>query len=149
MRRAVRGEVLAEVPKGKRGGKRAKNGTQEPNQLCLAFVDPNTPAKLWEYAVARTYDALHRPPNTPAKLWEYAVLVTNADYKVEHIGQLYRDRADCENGFDELKNQWGWGGYSTQDIERCNLFRTGRSAGLQLVELVCPVQLWRRVNRGI
>lgn len=37
------------------------------------------------------------------------------------MGQFYRDRADCENGFDELKNQWGWGGYSTQDIERCNL----------------------------
>lgn len=37
------------------------------------------------------------------------------------MGQLYRDRADCENGFDQLKNQWGWGGYSTQDIERCNL----------------------------
>lgn len=37
------------------------------------------------------------------------------------MGQLYRDRADCENGFDELKNQWGWGGYTTQDIERCNL----------------------------
>ncbi|MBL8453601.1 MAG: hypothetical protein JNK97_12715, partial [Zoogloea sp.] len=29
--------------------------------------------------------------------------------------------ADCENGFDELKNQWGWGGYTTQDLERCNL----------------------------
>jgi hypothetical protein len=37
------------------------------------------------------------------------------------MGQLYRDRADCENGFDELKNQWGWGGYTTHDIERCNL----------------------------
>lgn len=57
----------------------------------------------------------------PVKLWEYAVLVTNTDYAVEAIGQLYRDRADCENGFDELKNQWGWGGYSTQDLERCNL----------------------------
>lgn len=57
----------------------------------------------------------------PVKLWEYAVLVTNADYDLEAIGQLYRDRADCENGFDELKNQWGWGGYSTQDLERCNL----------------------------
>jgi hypothetical protein len=22
--------------------------------------------------------------------------------------QLYRDRADAENGFDELKNQWGY-----------------------------------------
>ncbi len=57
----------------------------------------------------------------PVKLWEYTVLVTNADYTLEAIGQLYRDRADCENGFDELKNQWGWGGYTTRDLERCNL----------------------------
>jgi hypothetical protein len=55
------------------------------------------------------------------KLWEYAVLVTNSDFDLAAIGQLYRDRADCENGFDELKNQWGWGGYTTQDLERCNL----------------------------
>jgi hypothetical protein len=55
------------------------------------------------------------------KLWEYAILVTNTDYSLEAMGQLYRDRADCENGFDELKNQWGWGGYTTQDMERCNL----------------------------
>ncbi len=55
------------------------------------------------------------------KLWEYAVLVTNSDYSLESMGQLYRDRADCENGFDELKNQWGWGGYTTRDLERCNL----------------------------
>lgn len=57
----------------------------------------------------------------PVKLWEYAVLATNSEYDLEAIGQLYRDRADCENGFDELKNQWGWGGYTTQDLERCNL----------------------------
>lgn len=55
------------------------------------------------------------------KLWEYAVLVTNSNFDLAAIGQLYRDRADCENGFDELKNQWGWGGYTTQDLERCNL----------------------------
>ena len=36
-------------------------------------------------------------------------------------GQLYRDRADCENVFDELKNQWGWGGFTTQDLHRCRL----------------------------
>jgi Transposase DDE domain group 1 len=53
-----------------------------------------------------------------AKVYEYVVLVTNADYPLESFGQLYRDRADCENGFDELKNQWGWGGFSTQDINR-------------------------------
>lgn len=55
------------------------------------------------------------------KLWEYTVLVTNTNYSLEALGQLYRDRADCENGFDELKNQWGWGGYTTHDLERCNL----------------------------
>ena len=33
----------------------------------------------------------------------------------------YRDRGDCENGFDELKNQWGWGGFTTQDLTRCRL----------------------------
>ena len=60
-------------------------------------------------------------PLEPVKLWEYAVLVTNAEYELEAIGPLYRDRADGENGFDELKNPWGWGGYTTQDMERCNL----------------------------
>ena len=52
------------------------------------------------------------------KYWQchtdYSVLVTNSNYELKAIGQLYRDRADCENGFDELKNQWGWGGYTTQ-----------------------------------
>ncbi len=57
----------------------------------------------------------------PVKRWDYAVLVTNSNYELQAIGQLYRDRADCENGFDEIKNQWGWGGYTTQDLERCNL----------------------------
>ena len=55
------------------------------------------------------------------KLWEYAGLVTNAHYPLDAIGQRYRDRADCENGFDALKHQWGWGGYTTHDLERCNL----------------------------
>jgi hypothetical protein len=55
------------------------------------------------------------------KLWEHTALITNTDHTLEAVGQLYRDRADCENGFDELKNQWGWGGYTTHDLERCNL----------------------------
>ena len=81
------------VVEGKKVGKREKR------QQSLHFADPLQPVKLWEYSV----------------------LVTNADYDLGAIGQLYRDRADCENGFDELKNQWGWGGYTTQDLERCNL----------------------------
>jgi len=53
------------------------------------------------------------------RLWEYTVLVTDTAYPLESIGQLYRDRCDCENGFDELKNQWGLSGFTTQDINRC------------------------------
>jgi len=53
------------------------------------------------------------------RLWEYAVFVTDLEYPLESIAQLYRDRADAENAFDELKNQWGLGGFTTQDINRC------------------------------
>ena len=98
MRHEVKGQLTTKQKvKQETQGKSAK--AQEPQQECLALVDPNEPSKIWEYAV----------------------LVTNSPDGIERMGQLYRDRADCENGFDELKNQWGWGGYSTQDIERCNL----------------------------
>lgn len=53
--------------------------------------------------------------------YEYAVLVTNLDHEVLSLGQLYRDRADAENTFDELKNQWGWGGFTMHDLHRCQL----------------------------
>jgi hypothetical protein len=55
------------------------------------------------------------------ELWEYAALVTSLNNEILTLGQLYRDRADCENVFDELKNQWGWGGFTTQDLHRCRL----------------------------
>lgn len=57
--------------------------------------------------------------------YEHAVLVTNTDYEVLTLGQLYRDRADAENAFDELKNQWGWGGFTTHDLHRCQLAARG------------------------
>ena len=88
-------ETATDVPKTKSGRPKKR----VPEQINLHFIDEDVPTRQWEYAV----------------------LVTNANYRVAQMGQLYRDRADCENGFDELKNQWGWGGYSTQDIERCNL----------------------------
>ncbi len=56
-----------------------------------------------------------------ARRWEYTVLVSNAAYGIEAIGRLYRDRCDCENSFDELKNQWGWSGFTTQDMHRSQL----------------------------
>jgi hypothetical protein len=39
--------------------------------------------------------------------FEYSVLVTSLDAEVMTVVQHYRDRADCENNFDEIKNQWG------------------------------------------
>jgi Transposase DDE domain group 1 len=57
----------------------------------------------------------------PGQLYEYAVLVTNSSHPIATLAQLYRDRADCENHFDELKNQWGWCGYTTRDLKRCRL----------------------------
>ena len=51
------------------------------------------------------------------RLYEYSVLVTNLDDELVTLMQHYRDRADCENSFDETKNQWGWGGYVTDKLQ--------------------------------
>jgi len=53
--------------------------------------------------------------------WEgkIAVLVTTLSevfYPPESIARLYRERADAENIYDELKNQWGWNGFTTRAI---------------------------------
>jgi len=69
----------------------------DAQQLTLAFVEKDAPVKSYEYAV----------------------LVTDLDYEIRAIAQLYRDRGDAENAFDELKNQWGWGGFTTHDLKRC------------------------------
>jgi hypothetical protein len=52
-------------------------------------------------------------------VYEYAVPVTSLDDEILTLAQHYRDRANCENNFDELKNHWGWGGLTTQDLKRC------------------------------
>jgi hypothetical protein len=59
---------------------------------------------------------LHSGPN-----YEYVVLVTNDTLSIVALAQLYRDRADCENVFDEIKNQWGWAGFVTRDLKRCRI----------------------------
>lgn len=50
--------------------------------------------------------------------YEYAALVTSLCDEIRTLAQQYRDRADAENIYDELKNQWGWGGYTTQDMHQ-------------------------------
>ena len=52
------------------------------------------------------------------RAWDCYALVTN-DLELDPVAltQLYRDRGDCENNFDEYKNQWGWCGFVTQKIK--------------------------------
>lgn len=69
------------------------------DQLNLAFID--------------TGDGIQK--------YEYQVLVTSLTEEVLTIAQLYRDRSDSENCFDELKNHWGWGGFTTKDLKRCRI----------------------------
>jgi hypothetical protein len=62
-------------------------------------------------------------PGSPAP-WSgrIAVLVTTLDpvaYPAIALARLYRERADAENVYDELKNQWGWNGYTTQKLKPC------------------------------
>jgi hypothetical protein len=70
----------------------------------------------------------HDSVEQAGQLWEYTVLITNAAYELGAIGQLYRDRCDSENGFDELKNQWGWSGFTTHDMHRTQI--TARAVAL-------------------
>lgn len=55
------------------------------------------------------------------RAYEFAVLVSSLEAEIVTLAQLYRDRADCENNYDELKNHWGWGGFTTHDLKRCRL----------------------------
>jgi len=73
---------------------------------------PALPAST-EFAFVQVLD--HGP------CYEYIVLVTNTDLDLMAVSQAYRDRADCENVFDEIKNQWGWAGFVTQDLRRCRI----------------------------
>lgn len=93
LRRPMRGKPAA-VPTGKKKSKR-----KAAKQLTLDL--PGLAYKGIEY--------------------EYVVLVTSLADGVLTVAQHYRDRGDVENNFDELKNQWGWGGFTTQDRNRCQI----------------------------
>jgi hypothetical protein len=57
----------------------------------------------------------------PEPDYEYQVLVTNLEEALLSVAGLYGQRADAENVYDELKNQWGWGGFTTHDLLRCQV----------------------------
>jgi hypothetical protein len=69
----------------------------------------------------------------PVKKYEYAVYVTSLDDEILTVAQHYRDRGDAENPFDELKNQWGWAGYTTCDLKRCQIMAPSVARHIALI----------------
>ena len=54
------------------------------------------------------------------------------------VQPLYRERGDCENVFDEMKNQWGWGGFTAHSLKQ-----TAPFAGLAAI----AANLWNVFTR--
>jgi len=75
-------------------------------------------------------------PDQDVTPWEYAEVVTNSSYALESMAQLYRDRADAESGFDDLKNQWSWPADDPEDVEYNRMLRRA----------VDPVERWTNVS---
>jgi hypothetical protein len=91
-------------------------------------------AKRRVIVLRRALKVRSEPANTPHKClpglelewvpgpqYEYAVLVTNLTVELLSAVDLYCQRGDAENVYDELKNQWGWGGFMTKDLLRCQV----------------------------
>ncbi|MGA7978789.1 MAG: hypothetical protein WCA32_01015 [Chromatiaceae bacterium] len=89
----------AETPLRLSGGSRARRAIVLRRQIKadLALVDAGNPEQLRLSFAELTDDTI---------VYEYAVLVTSLPGEILTIAQLYRDRADAENPFDELKNHW-------------------------------------------
>jgi len=92
------------------GWSRARRVIVLRRPVKTAAPAPPTPQRLLDWA---------EPFATSIPEYEYAVLVTSLTVSLLSAAQLYRDRGDAENNFDELKNQWGWAGFTTFDLYRC------------------------------
>ncbi len=53
--------------------------------------------------------------------YEYCVYVLNHPMDKKVVGSSYNDRGDNENAYDELKNQWGWAGFSVENLQKSQL----------------------------
>ena len=117
----VRGGGWVDAGKGWEGQEttlRLQGWSRSRRVILLRRLVPNTPEKLVSVA-----DDLFWSDSKTQKMqeWEFAALVTSLDLEILSLAQLQRDRGDSENPFDELKNQWGWSGFTTSDINRCQI----------------------------
>lgn len=76
-------------------------------------------------------------------VYEYSVLVTSLGNEMLSVAQLYRDRADAENNFDELKNHCtrghkGMGRLYHPRHKTLPIHVSHHGLNLQLVELIRP-----------
>lgn len=104
---------------------------REPTAPRYIYINPKTnTVHLLMPIMSGTEIGLDNTCKSVYSLQEFfgLALVTSLTDEVLTITQHYRDRADSENVFDEMKNQWGWGGFTTQDLKRCRL--TARTVGL-------------------
>ena len=90
---------------GTAAGKRKRRGRDRQSPL------PNAAGEGWDA----------RPTPWSGKI---AVLVSSLDaqtWPAASMPRQYRDRGDAENCYDELKNQWGWGGFTSRALAPCRL----------------------------
>ena len=59
--------------------------------------------------------------------YEWYMLVTDLEDDVSMISKTYRQRGNCENIYDEMKNQWGWGGFNSHKLA-CTAIAAGLTA---------------------
>src|SRR6478736_2976065 len=99
------------------------SSTSASNYMAATSQLAQTTLHFWRNATGSITTSKPFSTSTPTHgASRYSVLVTSIDEEeVLTLAQLYRDRADSENPFDELKNQWGWAGFVTRDLARCRL----------------------------
>jgi len=96
----------------------------QPTLGCEQVAETTVQLQGWSCArrviLVRTLKPLN--PSPQEEFWrtpedEVSVYVTNltaAEATAEQVVLLYRKRADTENVFDEIKNQWGFRGFCSQ-----------------------------------
>ena len=50
---------------------------------------------------------------------EFLVLLTTPDHEIDFLGELCLGRGDPENSFDKIKDLWGRGNLTAQNLHRC------------------------------
>ncbi len=109
------------------------SGWSKERRVILVRETPATAPVREPGKARRGKDRQSRLPHATGEGWEscatpwsgkIAVLVTSLDaqaFPATVIPKHYRDRADAENCFDELKNQWGWNGYTSRRLASSSL----------------------------